>query len=283
MRTDIISIRPMNRNELDMAIDWAEAEGWNPGLHDADCFYATDPDGFLIGLLEDEPVAMVSAVTYGDSYGFMGFYIVKPEFRERNFGLLLWDRGLEYLGNRCAGLDSVRPDLVSRQKPEFKPAHTNYRFKWIKNERSRAVSEVVELSQVPFSALSLYDREVFGFARDPFLKCWISRPGTRALGLMKNDEFSGYGVIRQCREGFKIGPLFADDAESARALFEALTTDVELGEPIYLDTPERNPGAVALAHSYGMTEVFRTTRMYNRQEPSLPLDKWFGITSFELG
>ncbi|HLA33082.1 MAG TPA: GNAT family N-acetyltransferase, partial [Pseudomonas sp.] len=30
----------MTRAEVDLAIDWAAAEGWNPGLHDADCFYA---------------------------------------------------------------------------------------------------------------------------------------------------------------------------------------------------------------------------------------------------
>jgi len=42
----------MSRQELDLAVDWAAAEGWNPGLHDANCFYAIDPNGFLIGLLE---------------------------------------------------------------------------------------------------------------------------------------------------------------------------------------------------------------------------------------
>ena len=27
---------------------WAEEEGWNPGPHDADVYWATDPDGFLL-------------------------------------------------------------------------------------------------------------------------------------------------------------------------------------------------------------------------------------------
>jgi hypothetical protein len=40
---------------------------------------------------------------------------------------------------------------------------------------------------------------------------------------------------------------------------------------------------VLLAQGYGMQEVFRTTRMYNRGDPKLPVDKWFGVTSFELG
>jgi hypothetical protein len=83
--------------------------------------------------------------------------------------------------------------------------------------------------------------------------------------------------------GYKIGPLFADSAELARTLFQALTSGVKMGMQIYLDTPERNPDAVAIAERYGMKQVFRTTRTYNRPAPGFPLEKWFGVTSFELG
>ncbi|MEQ8175876.1 MAG: hypothetical protein ABRQ26_12490 [Syntrophomonadaceae bacterium] len=34
-------IRSMNRSDLDIAVDWAAAEGWNPGLNDAECFYTS--------------------------------------------------------------------------------------------------------------------------------------------------------------------------------------------------------------------------------------------------
>ena len=74
-------IRGMTRNEVDTAIEWAAVEGWNPGLHDATCFFATDPDGFLAGLLDDELVATICVVKYGTSPGFLGLYIVKPSCR----------------------------------------------------------------------------------------------------------------------------------------------------------------------------------------------------------
>src|SRR3712207_6914266 len=32
-------------------LDWAAAEGWNPGLRDADAFWAADPDGFMLAEL----------------------------------------------------------------------------------------------------------------------------------------------------------------------------------------------------------------------------------------
>lgn len=37
----------MTQKELDFTIELAASEGWNPGLHDSDCFYAADNNGFF--------------------------------------------------------------------------------------------------------------------------------------------------------------------------------------------------------------------------------------------
>ena len=42
-----MNIRLMTRDELDTLVDWAACEGWNPGLDDAEVFWATDPEGFV--------------------------------------------------------------------------------------------------------------------------------------------------------------------------------------------------------------------------------------------
>jgi hypothetical protein len=44
---DNLIVRNMTEADLALALEWAAAEGWNP--HDARCFYAADPQGFLIG------------------------------------------------------------------------------------------------------------------------------------------------------------------------------------------------------------------------------------------
>jgi hypothetical protein len=56
-------IERMDRERLELALDWAAAEGWNPGLHDAACFFTADPGGFFMGFLGDEPVGSISAVS----------------------------------------------------------------------------------------------------------------------------------------------------------------------------------------------------------------------------
>jgi GNAT superfamily N-acetyltransferase len=107
MRDKGLVLRAMSEAHLALALDWAAAEGWNPGLDDARCFYAADPQGFFLGELDGLPVGCVSAVRYGSGFGFLGLYIVKAEFRGCGFGLQLWRAALDRLGDRVIGLDGV--------------------------------------------------------------------------------------------------------------------------------------------------------------------------------
>ncbi|MNF53191.1 hypothetical protein D3C84_345650 [compost metagenome] len=93
---------------------------------------------------------------------------------------------------------------------------------------------------------------------------------------------SGYGVIRRCAEGCKVGPLFADDARAAEALYAQLAP-FAAGGPLFLDAPENNPAAMELVQRHGMTEVFGCARMYLGPVPALRHERVFGVTTFELG
>jgi hypothetical protein len=44
MRDDSFRVRIMRTDEVALAIEWAAAEGWNPGMADAACFAAAAPD-----------------------------------------------------------------------------------------------------------------------------------------------------------------------------------------------------------------------------------------------
>jgi len=273
----------MTRAEVDLAVDWAALEGWNPGLHDADCFYEADPNGFFIGLLNNQPIGCISALSYRESYGFIGFYIVKPNYRNRGFGIRLWHRAMEHLSGRNIGLDGVLAQQDNYKKSGFQLAHRNIRYEWRSTRNQKVGQGITELSKVPTEDLVMYDAKLFGNRRDSFLKCWISRPGTIGLGFVRGDKLQGYGVLRRCRNGFKIGPLFADGADLAETLFLALTADLPADTPTFLDVPEVNPKAVRMAERSGMTKVFETARMYTQQWPDVPLHQWFGVTTFELG
>ena len=284
MQESSYTIRAMTRQEVDIAIDWAAAEGWNPGLYDANCFYAADPNGFLIGLLGDEPIATISVVTYGDSFGFLGFYIVKPEYRGKGYGIQIWKTGLARLGGRTIGLDGVVDQQRNYQKSGFRLAFRNIRYRGTGGGNVSIDPGIVQLSTpVHLDEICAYDRPFFPDSRMQFLKCWIDQPRSTALGIRRNRTLAGYGVLRTCRSGYKIGPLFADSPELAEQLFLALKAHAPEGAPIFLDTPEVNPAAVDLAKRHDMTVAFETARMYTGKSPDLPVNRIFGVTTFELG
>ena len=275
--------RTMTRTEVDTAIEWAGAEGWNPGLDDAACFHAADPGGFLAGLLDDRLVATISVVKYGDSFGFLGLYIVKPAFRGRGYGIRLWDAGLAYLGQLTVGLDGVIAQQDNYRRSGFALAYRNIRYQRTGGTSFAGDRRVVPLVSIPFDDVNAYDRSVFVADRATFLECWINQPHSTAVGFVRNGGLAGYGVIRTARSGFKIGPLFADDPEAADALFNALVARVPHDLTFCLDIPESNPAAVALAQRNRMTVVFETARMYAGPAPAVPLQRLFGVTTFELG
>jgi len=104
-------IRTATKNEVRLMVEWARKEGWNPGIYDAGCFYTQDPNSFFVGLLNNEIVATVSAVRYDNTYGFMGFYIVKPEYRGKGYGMEIFQKAWNYLGKRNIGGDGVLENL----------------------------------------------------------------------------------------------------------------------------------------------------------------------------
>ena len=282
MRT--MNIHKMTPEEAELAVEWAALEGWNPGIHDATCLYASDPEGFLIGRIDDEPVAVISAVRYGKNFGFLGFYIVKPELRGQGLGMQIWNSALELLTGRNIGLDGVVEQQKNYQRSGFKYAHRNIRFE---GRRSTAgVSgdrEIVELTSLSLDSIEAYDRDKFPADRSKFLHQWIHQKGAIGRAVYTDGNLSGYGVARPCRVGYKIGPLFADTPEMADRLLNSLTAPMAENTQFYLDVPEINEHAVDLARRYDMRLVFETARMYTLSLPDLDMQRIFGITTFELG
>ena len=122
------TIRNATRDELDVILDWAAREGWNPGLADTGPFHAADPGGFLIAFMKDEPVGCISVVRYDASFGFLGLYIVRPEHRGRGYGMRLWQAGLAHLQGCTVGLDGVVAQQANYARSGFVYAYRNVRY-----------------------------------------------------------------------------------------------------------------------------------------------------------
>ena len=281
--TERLAIRSMTRQEVDLAVDWADAEGWNPGLQDATAFHGADPEGFLIGRLGDEPVAVCSAVRHGSGFGFFGFYIVAPHRRGQGHGLALWQAAMSRLSGRVVGLDGVVAQQHNYARSGFSLAYRQVRYAGLAHAEATRDPGLCALGTLQASQWLAYDRLCFPDERQAYITRWVQQTGTVALALMEDGSLKGYAAIRPCRKGFKIGPLFADNASVAESLFSGLVSSIPAGSEVFLDVPMVNTEALALAVRHGMQPVFETARMYAGGVPQLDTRRQFGVTSFELG
>ncbi len=277
-------IRSMSQGDLATAIGWAREEGWNPGHEDLEPFYAADPGGYFMGHVGEEPVSCISAVRYGDDYGFIGFYICKPEVRGKGLGLQIWQHAMAHLEGRTIGLDGVVDQQENYKKSGFALCHRNIRQSGLSMVDTPLDPRLSPLGHGLFLSAHDYDRPFYPGPRADFLKVWTSPSSSTRSGFafVEDGKVKGYGVIRQCHEGFKIGPLFADTPEIADILFRALADQVK-GQTVILDTPETNADALKLAERYELSPSFETARMYRGTAPDLPMHRTYGITTFELG
>ncbi|WP_292531294.1 GNAT family N-acetyltransferase [Methylocystis sp.] len=280
MNMEDVVVRRMCKAELGLALDWAAAEGWNPGLNDAESFYAVDPEGFFIAERAGEALGCVCAVAYDETFGYVGLFIVRPPYRGAGVGLRLLNVALRHVQGRNVGLDAAIEIQDIYQRYGFKFAYRNIRHQCVGG--GQAPAGLTELASVPFDEVTRYDATVFPAARAKFLSLWIAQPGGASLAFMRRRELAGYGVLRPCRTGYKIGPLFADDPQIADALFQGLCARAE-GAPVFLDTPEANPEAIELTKRRGLTPLFDTARMFTSGMPPGLIEHCYGVTTFELG
>jgi GNAT superfamily N-acetyltransferase len=266
---------------VETAIAWAAAEGWNPGLDDARRFLAADPDSFLATERDGEIVATVSCALYADAYAFIGFYIVRSDLRGQGIGPRLFERALGRAGERVVGLDAVVEQEATYARGGFVTSHRNVR--WRTAGGGERPGGLVELGSVPFDELAAFDAAIFGAERERFLHAWIERPPGQALACVRDGGLAGYGVLRPCRTGAKIGPLLADYEDAAAALLTGLLAAAGPGTEVFVDMPAANPKAQHLRVGREMEPTFETARMYLNGRPPEDLHRVFGVTTLELG
>ncbi|WP_109316428.1 GNAT family N-acetyltransferase [Pseudovibrio ascidiaceicola] len=277
-------IRVMDEDGILTMLDWAAQEGWNPGEDDAPSYYAADPGGFLGCYLNNQLVSMVSAVQYGESFGFLGFYICHPEFRRQGLGAVIWNAAMKRLEGRTIGLDGVVAEQDNYAKSGFKLVHQNMRYSGLSDVTMPMDQRISIIGKGILPSIIKYDRNYFPAERSAFLERWMEpmNPMRRGLYLVEEGIVRGYGVIRAARDGYRIGPMVAETPEGADLLFRALAGSAK-GQMINIDLPLPNEQAVELAERYDLSPVFATARMYKGQDPNLPLDKIYSFASYELG
>lgn len=274
-------IRVLTPAELSRLLGWAEAEGWNPGLNDALAFHAADPFGFFGCFVDGQMVASISAVAYGENFGFIGLYICHPDHRGKGYGLKVWDHAMTYLACRSIGLDGVPAQQANYARMGFVPTYGTVRWSGHTPALPTSHPDIVAATPDHFQEIEAFDARAFPAPRPAFLKAWLQPPHI-ARAIFRDGQLIGYGVARCCHDGFKIGPLFAETDGDAENLFSALATAAG-SKTLHIDVPENRTVFSAHLSGLGFTKGFETRRMIHGAPPDYEERLVFGVTTLELG
>ena len=262
--------------EVAEMLDWAAAEGWNPGLEDATAFYASDPEGFFIAEVAGKPVAAISVVNHSNDFAFLGLYLCQPAYRGQGIGFALWSHALAHAGTRTVGLDGVPAQEANYAKSGF--VRTG-RTRRLCGTLPSAASPAREVTPGDLPALAALDFQANGFSRPIFLAEWTGPTESRRTVL--HEEGTGVATARLCRDGCKIGPIVAPSPEDALALAIAAASALGQSQAI-VDAPEGSAQFGQLLEDRGFQETFATARMYRGPAPQTGATLQ-AIATMELG
>ncbi|BEV35647.1 GNAT family N-acetyltransferase [Synechococcus sp. M16CYN] len=291
-----LEIRLAQPSDIPTIIDWAKNEDFAPGSGDVQIYRNTDKQGIWVAWVDSLAVGCIAGIKYNHIYGFIGLYIVKPEYRRNGYGHKLWEKALAHLNNvQCIGLEAA-PHLVdSYSEWGFKASSQTIRWQLFKIDEINHTEQllnnhnfhVVTGNQIPLEVINKYDAMRESTARPHFLSQWLKHQSGRVMTLIDNNNLChGFARIRPCfltvGEGWRIGPILADSQQLAKILITNLLSQHQ--GIVLIDSPQNNTKAQALLFSLGFRQVSFTIRMYKGLCHHVVSTKdVYGLACLELG
>ena len=175
------------------------------------------------------------------------------------------------------GLDGVDAMVPFYAKGGFEQATRHRRFRYQGSDiPSMADHHHVSLQDVPENDLARYDRQCFPAERLRFVRQWSQQNSATSLASYHDGNLQGFGVIRRCTSGWRVGPLFADNVAVANDLCDSLLVGTK-GLSVFIDVPDANQEGIHWVQQRGMEEVFGCERMYYGKAPEIDYSKIFGV------
>jgi GNAT superfamily N-acetyltransferase len=278
-------IRACSYDDLHYLETCASTEGWEPGTGDIYHFFDVDPSGFFVGLLNGSFIGCISAVRYSREYGFIGFYVVLPPFRKNGYGIQLFQRALLHLEDRNVGLDAEPDQIQNYCRSGFTAYHNHLRYRGSCTGLKVDNEFIVPLGLVDFETLKRLDAYFHPAPRDSILLWWWRNlENGQAIAFFHQNSLLGYGVIRTCQSGLRIGPLYALQPRVAKDLLSYLLGLYDGTHTVFIDVPEINHLSVDIIENvFGMTCVHSCARMYLKSSPAIEWNQVYGLSFLEVG
>lgn len=263
---------------------WGNAESWNIGPRDAECFFKIDPDGFFIGKVDGRPVSAVSLVNYSDRFAVWGHYLVAPGERGKGYGLGVCKTASRHSGDRVTAGDGMPEQVDNYAKDGSKPAYRTVHYLGRVPEGIQPDPGISPLENQHIDKIVHLDSTAFPALRPTFLNAWLTAEGHHTfVSQAKDGDVDGYIVIRPAVSGYRIGPLVATGPAIAQSLLHTAVSGLRPGTTVSVFAPDVQQATPGLLREIGLQEHFHVVRMHRGQPPLHDPRRMYAIGSLELG
>lgn len=257
-----ISLRNMTTDDIELGMRLKTQAGWNQTPADWRRFLRLEPDGCFVAQWEGRRVATTTTCVFG-SVGWIAMVLVDEEYRHRGIASQLVKHALEYLERRSVAtvrLDATQFGQPVYQRLGFAADYELIRFQGRARPDSRA-SEDRSTSLENLIPLAELDQLATGTERARLIECLVSEAPQSLRLETRGEAVVGYAMFRPGANAAQIGPVVASTPPVGGDLCDWACGQVA-GQMVLVDVPLRNQSAVQWAHSRGLTEQRRFTRMH---------------------
>lgn len=251
MPADELTIHVMEGHDLPVMDSLLRLENWNQTPADLKRFLDYEPRGCFLARSGGEAVGTVTTTTYGQELGWIGMMLVHPDFRRRGIASALMKTSLDYLNEKS--IACIKLDATPAGKPVYERLGFRAEWEFERWERKGDEASQFDLSIAASFEPPAFDARVFGANRANWL-------GLLAVGSRVIERKGAYAMLRPGARAAYLGPVVAEDPNSARELIQELIVSCE--GTIIWDVPGPNAFAVEIAKSLGFQPIRQLWRMW---------------------
>lgn len=272
----MLSIRSMTTADLPLGLRLSHQAGWNQLEADWRRMLDLEPEGGFVAEWNGLPVATTVAVTFGE-VAWIAMVLVDEAYRGRGIARKLMSEAIAWLDERR--VTSIRLDATPLGRTVYERLGFRSQFelhRWDGVVQSDSDAPVALTFQSLPSQVFPLDAEVTSTARQKLLSRLMADNPQSVIACD-----GGYGLSRPGALAEFVGPCVAQLDVGPRLLRELLRR--RGGQRVFVDIPQDNSPAEALAREHGLQAQRPLTRMVRGKDVCEDLRRYWASSGPELG
>ncbi|HEX7174788.1 MAG TPA: GNAT family N-acetyltransferase [Pyrinomonadaceae bacterium] len=239
-----------------------KAARWNQTEEDWLRLLRLCPRGCFAATAGVRLVGTTTITVYGRGLAWVGMVLVDPDFRRRGIATALVREALK--GLDAAAVTTVKLDAT----PEGAPVYEALGFeaelhieRWVGVVQAKASpAHTAEGAPQPSQILEL-DRRAFGADRSELLRALLEESCvTPAVSMGADGRLRGYALARRGAMADYVGPIVAEEAETAAALLDDVLNRLDAGR-VCVDLNTTYAGGARVLEAQGFVKQRELIRM----------------------